>query len=148
MSWLIDTNILLRWVHPSWPEHLLTRDAIRALERSGDDLYVTPQNLTEFWNVLTRPLERNGFGLRPAQADAALTEVELRFRMFEDTPEVYRVWRRIVVVAGVSGVQVHDARLVACMRVHGISRILTFNTSDFDRYPDIQPVHPRDVAAP
>ena len=35
---------------------------------------------------------------------------------------------------GVSGVQVHDARLVATMIVHGVTHILTFNTSDFVRY--------------
>jgi predicted nucleic acid-binding protein len=43
----------------------------------------------------------------------------------------------------VSGVQVHDARLAAAMRVHGIERVLTFNERDFARYPDIQAVHPR-----
>ncbi len=35
---------------------------------------------------------------------------------------------------GVSGVQVHDARLVATMLVHGVTHILTFNTSGFTRY--------------
>jgi predicted nucleic acid-binding protein len=41
------------------------------------------------------------------------------------------------------GVQVHDARLAAAMRVPGIQRILTFNERDFARYPDIQAVHPQ-----
>lgn len=35
----------------------------------------------------------------------------------------------------------HDAKLVATMNVHGIRRILTFNTDDFTRY-DIEAVHP------
>jgi predicted nucleic acid-binding protein len=35
---------------------------------------------------------------------------------------------------GVSGVAVHDARLVATMLVHNVTHILTFNTSDFARY--------------
>jgi predicted nucleic acid-binding protein len=34
----------------------------------------------------------------------------------------------------VLGTKVHDARLVAAMNVHGIERILTFNTGDFARY--------------
>ena len=34
----------------------------------------------------------------------------------------------------VSGVQVHDARLVAAMVSHGVRHILTFNTADFNRY--------------
>ena len=46
----------------------------------------------------------------------------------------------------VSGVQVHDARLVAATRVHGVKRILTFNDKDFARYTDIEAVHPRAVS--
>jgi hypothetical protein len=34
----------------------------------------------------------------------------------------------------VSGVQVHDARLVAVMKVHGVAHILTLNAADFRRY--------------
>jgi predicted nucleic acid-binding protein len=36
---------------------------------------------------------------------------------------------------------VHDARLVAAMNVHGVRRILTFNTDDFARY-GIEVLHP------
>ncbi len=35
---------------------------------------------------------------------------------------------------GVSGVQVHDARLAATMKANNITYILTFNTVDFIRY--------------
>ena len=50
-----------------------------------------------------------------------------------------------VVTHGVAGVQVHDARLAAAMRVHGVKRILTFNDRDFARYADIEAIHPRSV---
>ena len=40
----------------------------------------------------------------------------------------------LVVTYDVSGVQVHDARLVALMIVHGVTHVLTFNTRDFARY--------------
>jgi predicted nucleic acid-binding protein len=50
-------------------------------------------------------------------------------------------WKRLVVRHSVLGSKVHDARLVATMNVHGIRRILTFNTADFARY-DIEAVHP------
>jgi predicted nucleic acid-binding protein len=46
-----------------------------------------------------------------------------------------------VVQHGVGGSKVHDAKLVATMNVHGIRRILTFNTEDFTRY-DIEAIHP------
>ncbi len=43
---------------------------------------------------------------------------------------------------GVTGVKVHDARLVAAMKTYGIGRILTFNKDDFRRYPDIEIITP------
>lgn len=144
---LVDTNVLLRWADHENAQHLLCFSAVENLIRMGRTPCVVPQNLVECWNVLTRPRERNGFGLRPEQADNALKQIELRFRLHHDTLDIYLVWRRIVVEAGVSGVQVHDARLAACMLVHGIERILTFNTDDFTRYAGIKPIHPRDVAA-
>jgi predicted nucleic acid-binding protein len=41
-----------------------------------------------------------------------------------------------------------DARLVAAMFVHGINRLLTFNKTDFARYPFIGAVSPQDVVSP
>ncbi len=40
----------------------------------------------------------------------------------------------------VSGTKVHDAKLVAAMHVHGIGKILTFNTADFAR-SEIDAIH-------
>jgi len=39
-----------------------------------------------------------------------------------------------VVKHGVLGIQVHDAKLVAGMKAHGITHILTLNNRDFLRY--------------
>ncbi len=53
----------------------------------------------------------------------------------------------LLVAHGVSGVQVHDARLVAAMHVHGVGRILTFNAKDIARFTDVEALLPRDVLA-
>ncbi len=45
----------------------------------------------------------------------------------------------------VIGKNAHDTRLVAAMIVHGIPRILTFNTTDFQRYQEITAISPADV---
>jgi predicted nucleic acid-binding protein len=42
----------------------------------------------------------------------------------------------------VMGVQVHDARLAAAMRVHRVSHILTLNVTDFERFSGLTAVHP------
>lgn len=95
--------------------------------------------------MLTRPAGANGFGLSPTQAHQEVTQLESFFRFLHDTPDVYVHWRRLVVSAGVSGVKVHDARLVAVMLTHGISHLLTFNAGDFKRFPSITAVDPRDI---
>ncbi|HAZ44858.1 MAG TPA: PIN domain nuclease [Cyanobacteria bacterium UBA11369] len=134
MIYLVDTNVLLRFVDRSHPLHSPIRVAIRKLRRDGHQLQVTSQNCVEFWNVFTRPIERNGFGLTPANADRLLRLIERLFPVLPDSPAVYQEWRRLVVTFNVSGVKVHDARLVAVMKVNNISRILTLNAADFMRY--------------
>ncbi|WP_231636523.1 MULTISPECIES: type II toxin-antitoxin system VapC family toxin [Planktothricoides] len=95
---------------------------------------ITSQNCIEFWNVATRPFEKNGFGLTPPETARLLQLIERIFPLLPDSSEIYQEWRRLVVAFGVSGVQVHDARLVASMKVNGISHILTLNVEDFKRY--------------
>ena len=134
MVYLADTNVLLRFADRTHPVHPIIRAALRKLRTNGHRVCATPQNFVEFWNVATRPTERNGFGVAPANADRLLRLVERLFPLLPDSPAVYTEWRRLVVSFGVSGIQVHDARIVAAMIVHGVTHILTFNTTDFVRY--------------
>jgi predicted nucleic acid-binding protein len=134
MVYLLDTNVLLRFADRSHPLHPILRTAIAKLRGDGHILQVTPQNCVEFWNVATRPLAKNGFGLTPKDADRLLRLIERLFPLLPDLPAIYSEWRQLVVKFGVSGVQVHDARLVASMKVNGVTHILTFNTADFTRY--------------
>ncbi len=71
--------------------------------------------------------------------------MERIFRLLPDTPDIYTEWRRLVVEVGVSGVQVHDAWIAACLRVHGVTRLLTFNTKDFTRYSGFIAVDPAQI---
>jgi len=43
------------------------------------------------------------------------------------------------------GVQVHDARLAAVMKVYGVTRLLTFEKGNFTRFQGITVVAPSDV---
>ncbi len=148
MPYMADTNILLRFIAPTDPNHALVRDAIYSLLKGKEEVCYTSQNLAEFWNVCTRPVtSRSGFGLSIEETDRRAKVVEHYFTFLPDSEAVHTQWRRLVVDYRVSGVQVHDARLVAAMLVHRLTHILTFNTSDFARYAEITVVHPTAVTA-
>jgi predicted nucleic acid-binding protein len=144
--YLVDSNILLRWVKPDHGDYALVISAIDAVLRRGDVLCYTSQNVGEFWNACTRPLDRNGYGLSPQEADRRARLFEEKLRLLPDSLTVHEEWRKLLVTHGVSGVQVHDARLAAAMRVHGVRLILTFNDRDFARYSGIEAIHPRALA--
>jgi predicted nucleic acid-binding protein len=143
--YLLDSNVLIRWVQSRDPDYALVESALDALARRGAILCYTSQNLGEFWNACTRPADRNGYGLTPQETDRRARLFESRLRLLPDSLAVHQEWRKLLVSHNISGVQVHDARLVAAMRVQGVRRILTFNDRDFARYPGIEAVHPRMV---
>ena len=144
-SCLVDTNILLRITRRSDPQHKMVDTALARLAGQGTTLYYTHQNIAEFWNAMTRPVDRNGLGLSVAETEREVRAIEAGMSLLPDNEAVYREWRRIVVRHSVSGVQVHDARLAATMYVHGVSHILTLNVADFNRFDGLMALHPDSV---
>src|ERR1700691_1927796 len=144
-AYLVDSNILLRWVRPDHSDYPAIVSATDSILRQGGVLCYTSQNLAEFWNACTRPVDRNGYGLSPQDTDRKARFFEDRLWLLPDSPLVHEDWRKLIVTHSVLGVQVHDAHLVAAMRVYGVRRILTFNAKDFSRYAGIEAIHPRAV---
>ena len=134
MIYLVDTNVLLRITQSDDSRHQIAQDAVQKLEVEGHQLRTTPQNFMEFWNVSTRPSDKNGLGHKPYETNQILHHLEQLFPLLPDSPDIYSEWKQLVVSYNVSGVQVFDARLVAAMISHNVKYILTFNTSDFTRY--------------
>ena len=145
IPYLVDSNILLRWIRPDHSDYPAIISAMGGILQRDGILCYTSQNVGEFWNTCTRPADRNGYGLSPLETDRRARFFEEKLRLLPDSLAVHEEWRKLLVTHGVSGVQVHDARLVAFMRVHGVKSILTFNDKDFARYTDIKAIHPRTV---
>ncbi|HMH44976.1 MAG TPA: type II toxin-antitoxin system VapC family toxin [Pyrinomonadaceae bacterium] len=145
MTYLVDTNVLLRIIQVN---HSMHADAIRVaatLADQGHELFVVGQNLIEFWAVATRPESSNGLALSIADTAAHIKTFQQTFTLLPDTPEIFFEWQRLVEAHSVSGRQAHDARLVAAMIVHQVTYILTFNTDDFKRFSDIKVVNPQNI---
>ena len=146
MAFLIDTNVVLRLFHIQDPAHPLIREAILTLTQNSELLYFTQQTRREFWNVCTRPIGSNGWGMNTLATARALDEVEELLLYIPDCAETGPEWDRLVRQYDVVGRAVHDAQLVASMLVNGITHILTLNGADFQRYSaEITVVHPQEL---
>jgi predicted nucleic acid-binding protein len=142
MACLIDTGVLLRAFDASFAEYRLIRHAIRTLWNRQEDLIVTVQNLAEFWNVSTRPVDKNGYGLSPERAVRRLTLIERICTVTTEDEHSYRLWKGLLTSYSLTGVSVHDARLVSVMLARGITSVLTLNERDFRRYGGISILTP------
>ena len=149
MAYLVGTTVLGRLANANDVRHAVAARAVLELHRRGEVLYVTPQVMVEFRNVATRPVAVNGLGLSAVDTEALATTFEARFPLLAETPDIYPAWKALVGALGVTGKQVHDARLVAVCHVHAVTHVLTFNVTHFARLagfgPGVMVVDPASV---
>lgn len=144
----MDTNILLRIAQTTSPQSAIATRALESLRSSNAELCLCAQNLCEFWVVATRPLDVNGLGLGVTDAINRLDLLLAAFEVLYESDQVFGAWRHLIEVHQVSGKSAHDARIAAAMTTNGVSNILTFNASDFARFPGITPIDPATVSNP
>jgi predicted nucleic acid-binding protein len=89
MSILIDTNILLRRTQSNHASHTLAVESVVRLLAAGEVVYFTLQNISEFWNVATRPVANNGLGFSMVLALADVEKIEGFLTTLPDSPAVY-----------------------------------------------------------
>lgn len=136
---LLDTNLLARLTSSAHPHCVPSRRAILRLSAQGERLVIDPQNLFEFWAVATRkpgspPAGQNGLGMTCNQASQWIQYFRRRFLLLVDRTDLLDQWHTLVQSHGIQGLKSHDARLVAAMQSHGITRLLTFNAADFKQF--------------
>jgi predicted nucleic acid-binding protein len=145
MSYLVDTNVLLRGVQKTHPMQSEAVRAINLLLRNPEVVSVIPQTLIEFWAVATRPQISNGLELSVDETTRQIAYFKSIFTLLPDSDAIFKEWERLVAQHRVLGKQVYDARLVAAMRVHNLTHLLTFNTADFKRFSFITAVSPQTI---
>jgi predicted nucleic acid-binding protein len=149
-NYLADTNLLLRLADPASPQHSIATQALAGLLARSDEVYLTPQNFIEFWAVATQPVEANGFGWTSERTAKEVTDLQARFSLLPDSPEIFARWLELVKQLPVHGKRVHDARLVAVLQAHAVGYLITFNVSDFATFSSfVSLIEPRSlVTAP
>lgn len=144
-DYLFDTNIFLRLAEKNSAERPIILNAIRKIHQQNKIICYTPQILAEFWNVCTRPTSsRGGFGLSLEQTERKVNLIQKHFELLPDTPATFTEWRKLVSDYKVTGVQVHDTKLVASMNVHKVEYLVTLNEKDLKRF-SINVISPNDV---
>jgi predicted nucleic acid-binding protein len=131
VAYLADTNLLLRLADPASPQHVIATQALARLFRQGDEVFLTAQNFIEFWAVATHPVAANGFGWTSERTAKEVADLQARFPLLPESPEIFARWLDLVKQLPIHGKRVHDARLVAVSQAHALEHLITFNTTDF-----------------
>ena len=76
MSVLVDTNVLLRRTQPNHEHHAVAMESVGRLLAANETVCFTPQNISEFWNVVTRPVAHNGLGFSVSLVAGEVEKIE------------------------------------------------------------------------
>jgi len=130
----IDTNALVYADQAHSAFHLSARAALGRLEQEGAELWISRQILREYLATVTRPGPAGVPAMTRAAAAAAVEGFAGAYQIAEDGPQTMARLLELVRTVPMGGKQVHDANIAATMLAHGITRLLTFNVTDFQRF--------------
>jgi len=145
----LDTNVLVYAHVAALPEHGVVREFLAGqLARRDVTLFVTPSVLHEFVHVVTdarrfEPPVGMGEALALARLSLGLANVECVATGAEALAEAFTLVDR----HHLGRKRVADTLLVATLIRHGVRQLVTCNRSDFEVFPGLQLVDPRDPAA-
>lgn len=143
---LIDTNILVYASVPFFDEHQTAKELLDNISRQRVRYCTTWINAFEYLRVVTHP---KLIEPKPMSINKALENVKNLFSQpavsrIDAGPDHLLYFEKIVrQVAPVKGNFVHDCRIAAIMKEHGVHEILTRDT-DFMKIPGLSVTNPFD----
>jgi uncharacterized protein len=138
---IVDANVLVYAMDADAPQHVASRALLDAARDSSTTLYVTSQILCEFYSIVTNSRRVP----KPRTPDDALTAVSGLLAFLHVLPIPARTvegWMDLLHRHPVTGGAVFDLQIVATMQANGIQRIYTFNTDDFEVFPELAVLTP------
>ena len=138
----IDTNILIYAHVPSFAQHLSALAALEKLANSGAAWAVPWPCAHEFCAVISNKKWRSD-ALDAAGAVAILRSwgSAPNFRFFCPTHQHLNYFAQTLLLSGVSGGQVHDARIAATCLEHNVSELWSADR-DFSRFVGLRMRNP------
>jgi predicted nucleic acid-binding protein len=133
---LVDTNVLLSATTPLRPLHRAAGLVLHDWPNRGIPLATSLQVLREYLVVATRPAEVNGLGLTTEDALANVAAFRGRMNLLNESESTFDRLRALIATHDCKGKQIHDANIVASALGGGLTKLVTANVSDFDRFSD------------
>ena len=132
----IDTNILVYLVNEDSQFH---REVVVAFKRASGryELWTSRQVLREYAVVMTRP----DIMEKPLSIEEVISDIEkwqTILQIADENEEVTKALLELIVTHQVKGKRIHDANIVASMRVNSIGRLWTMNVHDFQGITDAE----------
>ena len=135
---LVDTNILVYRADQDSIFHLPSVNLINCRLKGEVSLCLAPQNLTEFYAVMTNPKRVTN----PIAPVDARVEIE-RYLQSQNIRKIYQnadlipTLLKLIDKYPPTRQQIFDLQLIATMLVNNITRIYTFNAKHFQPYQEI-----------
>ena len=139
----VDTNLLVYAHRRDVRYHSEAFGVLRSLTESREPFGIPWHCLTEFLSVVTNARRWQG---TDTSTKRAVEQVEAWLGApgavaLGEGPGFARTWSEVMRESGVSGGQVHDARVAAGCLHHGVSELLTADR-DFSRFPRLKTRNP------
>lgn len=128
----VDTNVLVDATDLERPRHAA---AVALLERRTG-LIFSAQIAREYLAVATRPQEVNGLGLSLRDALENLAELRGVLRLLPEEKPLLPALLELLREVPCGGKAIHDALVVATMKVHRVRALVTSNPGHFARFQD------------
>lgn len=138
---IIDANVLVYATDADAPQHPASRALLEAARSGSATLYVTSQILCEFYSVVTNA-RRVAKPRSPSDAIEAISGFATLLHVLPTPARAIALLVDLVRRHPVTGGDVFDLQLIATMQANGIQRIYTFNTEDFNVFPELTVIAP------
>jgi predicted nucleic acid-binding protein len=138
---LVDANVLVYAIDADAPQHTTSRTLLEAARDGFATLYVSSQILCEFYSIVTNARRVR----KPRSSADALNAVAGLLVFLQVLPVPANAADGLVDLLRrrpVTGGEIFDLQIVATMKANGVLRIYTFNTDDFDVFPELDVLTP------
>ncbi|MGA8028925.1 MAG: PIN domain-containing protein [Bryobacteraceae bacterium] len=140
---ILDANILAYAFNADAPQHTASRALLESARDPLSMLYVTSQILCEFYSVITNP-RRLVIASSSAEALSIISALLALpgLRVLPIPAHAVAGWMDLLKRRPVTGSNVFDLQIVATMLANGVNRIYTYNSDDFEVFPELAVVEP------